>query len=117
MQLKSAPASLASPAPCDPRQLDLAIGGQAVIEGVMMRSPTAVATAVRNAAGRIVVRKRPFRSIVRRVPALGVPVLRGGVHLIESLGIGLARSRSPRTRRPTTDRSRRRDRASRARPC
>jgi uncharacterized protein YqhQ len=86
MQLKSAPAS---PAPCAPRQLDLAIGGQAVIEGVMMRSPTAVATAVRNAAGRIVVRKRPFRSIVRRVPALGVPVLRGGVHLVESLAIGL----------------------------
>ena len=73
----------------DPRQLDLAVGGQAVIEGVMMRSPTAMATAVRRPDGSIIVRKRPFRSVVKRVPVLGLPVLRGGVHLIESLALGL----------------------------
>ncbi len=81
------PAAL--PQPPDPGQLDLAVGGQAVIEGVMMRSPTAVATAVRTPSGRIIVRKQPFRSVVRRFPPLGLPVLRGGVHLIESLAIGM----------------------------
>ncbi|MBC8423936.1 DUF1385 domain-containing protein [bacterium] len=74
----------------DPGQLDLAVGGQAVIEGVMMRSPTAIATAVRTPGGRIVVRKKPFRSVMRKLPWLNVPLLRGGIHLLESLGIGIA---------------------------
>ena len=71
------------------RKLDLAVGGQAVIEGVMMRSPTAIATAVRNPEGRIVIRKKPFRSIVGRHKWLNIPVLRGGVHLIETMGLGI----------------------------
>ncbi len=74
----------------DPLKLDLAVGGQAVIEGVMMRSPTAIATAVRTPGGRIVVRKKPFRSVMKRLPWLNVPLLRGGIHLLESLGIGIA---------------------------
>jgi len=78
-----------APSACDPRELDLAVGGQAVIEGVMMRSPTAIATAVRTPDGRIVVRKQPFRSVMRRWRFLNVPVLRGGIHLIESLGLGI----------------------------
>jgi len=69
--------------------MDLAVGGQAVIEGVMMRSPTAIATAVRTPDGRIVVRKQPFRSVFRRWRFLNVPVLRGGIHLIESMGLGI----------------------------
>ncbi len=72
-----------------PRDLDLAVGGQAVIEGVMMRSPTAIATAVRTPEGRIVVQKKPFRSFLARLHLTRVPVLRGGLHLIESLGIGI----------------------------
>lgn len=71
------------------RQLDLAVGGQAVIEGVMMRSPTSIATAVRNPEGRIIIRKKPFRSIVTRFKWLNVPVFRGGVHLIETMGLGI----------------------------
>jgi uncharacterized protein YqhQ len=71
------------------RKLDLAVGGQAVIEGVMMRSPTAIATAVRNPEGRIVIRKKPFRSVVARHRWLNIPVLRGGVHLIETMGLGI----------------------------
>jgi len=71
------------------RQLDLAVGGQAVIEGVMMRSPGAIATAVRNPEGRIVIRKKPFRSIVARHRWLNLPVFRGGVHLIETMGLGI----------------------------
>jgi uncharacterized protein YqhQ len=69
--------------------MDLAVGGQAVIEGVMMRSPTAIATAVRTPDGRIVVRKQPFRSVFRRWRFLNVPILRGGIHLIESMGLGI----------------------------
>ena len=73
----------------DPAELDLAVGGQAVIEGVMMRSPTAIATAVRTPDGSIVIRKKPFRSVVRRFPFLNIPILRGGVHLIETIGLGI----------------------------
>lgn len=71
------------------RKLDLAVGGQAVIEGVMMRSPKAIATAVRNPEGRIVIRKKPFHSIVARYKWLNIPVFRGGVHLIETMGLGI----------------------------
>ncbi len=77
------------PGVAEARKLDLAVGGQAVIEGVMMRSPTAIATAVRNPEGRIVIRKKPFRSIVARHKWLNVPVFRGGVHLIETMGLGI----------------------------
>ncbi len=79
----------APPCPLDPAELDLAVGGQAVIEGVMMRSPTAVATAVRIPDGRIVVRKKPFKSVMRRLKFLNIPILRGGIHLIESLSLGI----------------------------
>ncbi len=73
----------------DPKELDLAVGGQAVIEGVMMRSPNAIATAVRTPDGRIVVRKKPFRSVFKKLKFLNIPVVRGGIHLIESMGVGI----------------------------
>ena len=73
----------------DPGELDLAVGGQAVIEGVMMRSPTALATAVRTPDGRIVIRKKPFKSIIRRLRFLNIPIVRGGIHLIETMGLGI----------------------------
>jgi uncharacterized protein YqhQ len=65
------------------------IGGQAVIEGVMMRSPTQYATAVRTPQGRIVIQKTPFKSLVRRFRILNVPILRGAFALIETLYIGV----------------------------
>jgi uncharacterized protein YqhQ len=64
------------------------VGGQAVIEGVMMRSPESVAVAVRKPDGRIRVRCRPHVSWTRRTPWLGWPFIRGGVILIESLVLG-----------------------------
>ncbi|MFN2371361.1 MAG: DUF1385 domain-containing protein [Candidatus Krumholzibacteriia bacterium] len=73
----------------DARQMDLAVGGQALIEGVMMRSPGYLAMAVRTPDKRIVIRKKSFRSIVRKLPFLNIPVLRGGVHLIETMGLGI----------------------------
>jgi uncharacterized protein YqhQ len=65
------------------------IGGQAVIEGVMMRSPRMVATAVRMPDGTIQVKTQEFVSISRRVPLLGLPILRGAVVLVESLRVGI----------------------------
>jgi uncharacterized protein YqhQ len=65
------------------------IGGQAVIEGVMMRSPSAVATAVRKESGEILVTSRPFRGITSRFKWLDVPIVRGGVNLIETLALGM----------------------------
>jgi len=71
------------------RKMDLAVGGQALIEGVMMRSPRYMAMAVRSPEGRIVIRKKPFRSVMRKLRFLNVPVLRGGIHLIESMALGI----------------------------
>ncbi|RKZ12826.1 DUF1385 domain-containing protein [bacterium] len=71
------------------RQMDLAVGGQALIEGVMMRSPQYMAMAVRTPDHRIVVRKKTFNSIVRKFKFLNIPVMRGGIHLIESMALGI----------------------------
>lgn len=68
--------------------LPLNIGGQAVIDGVMMRAPGCVATAVRVAPDRILVLRKEFHSLTKRVAVLGWPILRGGVSLVESLIIG-----------------------------
>ncbi|HXL15668.1 MAG TPA: DUF1385 domain-containing protein [Methylomirabilota bacterium] len=65
------------------------IGGQAVIEGVMMRSPGKVATAVRLPDGTIQVKTQEFVSISRRASFFGLPIVRGAVVLIESLRIGI----------------------------
>ncbi len=65
------------------------IGGQAVIEGVMMRSPTHYATAVRTPQGRIVIHKVRFKSLVRRFKPLNIPVIRGAITLIETMYIGV----------------------------
>ncbi|HET6889932.1 MAG TPA: DUF1385 domain-containing protein [Pyrinomonadaceae bacterium] len=68
---------------------DLIVGGQAVIEGVMMRTPNAYAVAVRKADGSIV-------NIAARLPKwsdkyaiLKLPVLRGAAVLVQSMGLGI----------------------------
>lgn len=65
------------------------IGGQAVIEGVMMRGPVHIATAVREPSGSINVKKEKLSSITERYPILKKPMLRGVVALAESLIHGL----------------------------
>ena len=67
----------------------LPVGGQAVIEGVMMRSPTKMAVAVRQPDGSLAFLDRPFESITRRVKVLGLPVIRGAVSLFETLALGI----------------------------
>lgn len=65
------------------------VGGQAVIEGVMMRGKTHVAVAVRQPDGEISVDVRPANSISDRYPILKKPFLRGVVSLVESLVMGM----------------------------
>lgn len=67
----------------------LTVGGQAVIEGVMMRGPKLVATAVREPSGEIKVKVDPVSSINDKYPILKKPMLRGVVALGESLVLGL----------------------------
>ena len=67
----------------------LSVGGQAVIEGVMMRGPGKIAVAVRKPDGEIAVDLKPAGSISDRYPILKKPFLRGVVSLVESLGYGM----------------------------
>jgi uncharacterized protein YqhQ len=64
------------------------IGGQAVLEGVMMRGPTAWSVAVRKPNGEIAEVNRPIASALARHRWLRLPIVRGVVALGESLAIG-----------------------------
>jgi uncharacterized protein YqhQ len=68
---------------------DIEVGGQAVIEGVMMRSPQRVVTAVRRKNGLIVVKNEPYVALAKRYRPLKLPVLRGVISFFEMLVIGL----------------------------
>jgi len=68
---------------------DLIVGGQAVIEGVMMRTPNAYAIAVRKADGTIVNTSARLPKWSDKVPLLKLPVLRGGAVLVQSMGLGI----------------------------
>jgi len=57
----------------------LPVGGQAVIEGVMMRSPSCIAVAVRRGDGSLGILERSFESVTRRHRWLALPVVRGAV--------------------------------------
>ena len=65
------------------------VGGQAVIEGVMMRSARGIATAVRRANGDIVVQKIDHIAITEHSPLLALPIIRGAVGLIDMMYLGI----------------------------
>jgi len=67
----------------------MSVGGQAILEGVMMRSPHSLAVAVRRPSGEIVVREDRWVSIWERARFLRKPLLRGAVVLFESLHNGM----------------------------
>jgi uncharacterized protein YqhQ len=71
------------------RNVDMLIGGQAVLEGVMMRSLTGYSVAVRQPNGEVKVKKDKLVSITAKYPFLKFPVLRGSVVLIQSLILGM----------------------------
>jgi uncharacterized protein YqhQ len=65
------------------------IGGQAIIEGVMMRSPHFIAIAVRKPDQKIVIRNLKYKSITQRIPLLKKPMLRGIVTIVEAMLQGI----------------------------
>jgi uncharacterized protein YqhQ len=71
------------------KNVDMLIGGQAVIEGVMMRSLTGYTVAVRQPDGGVSLKKDKLTSITAKYPFLKAPVLRGSVVLIQSLILGM----------------------------
>jgi uncharacterized protein YqhQ len=64
------------------------IGGQAVIEGVMMRAPGCLSVAVRKPDGSIAIDEGPMTSRVARSKTLKWPFVRGVATLVESLSLG-----------------------------
>jgi uncharacterized protein YqhQ len=68
---------------------ELLVGGQALIEGVMMRSPGAYGVAVRRADGSMAFQRGKVDSLARRYPFLKLPVLRGVAVLFQSLALGI----------------------------
>src|SRR6266513_2377564 len=89
----SQPALSATTAPEDEQPLravrDAPVGGQAVLEGVMMRGVSTWAVAVRKPDGEIAVTSEPFVSVLKRHRVYRLPLIRGVVALVESLKIGL----------------------------
>ncbi len=71
-------------------QSSILVGGQAVMEGVMMRVPGAYATAVRDPNGNIQTDRHDFISLSDKYPIFKKPLLRGILGLFESLKIGFA---------------------------
>ncbi|WP_026882090.1 DUF1385 domain-containing protein [Clostridium akagii] len=65
------------------------VGGQAVIEGVMMRGIKGIATAVRKSDGSIVVDLKETVPFTKRNKFLGLPIIRGFVSLVESMVVGI----------------------------
>jgi uncharacterized protein YqhQ len=68
---------------------DILVGGQAVMEGVMMRTPFAYAVAVRRANGSIEVKREGVRRLSDIWQPLSWPVIRGFAVLLQSLVLGL----------------------------
>jgi uncharacterized protein YqhQ len=68
----------------------LAVGGQAVMEGVMMRSKNSLAVACRVPTGGIIIKEQRWKAIGNNFKLLKKPFLRGGVVLVEALLNGLS---------------------------
>jgi uncharacterized protein YqhQ len=78
-----------SNSPSSPSEAELLVGGQALIEGVMMRSPGAFGVAVRRPDGSIAFQRGKVASLAKRYPILKLPILRGIAVLFQSLAIGI----------------------------
>ena len=74
---------------CDLKQHYSGIGGQAVLEGVMMKNGERYAVAVRKEDGSIVLREDTYKGILAGTPVRKIPVARGFFALIDSLTLGL----------------------------
>src|SRR4030042_3927581 len=70
-------------------EFPLAVGGQAVLEGVMMRSPHAMAVAVRRPDGTVLLKDEAYASLAERYPLFKRPLLRGPLILMEAMVTGI----------------------------
>lgn len=64
------------------------VGGQALVEGVMMQGPKGMATAVRKPDGEILVEYHEIKHVRDKFKFLGLPIIRGVVNFIESMIMG-----------------------------
>ena len=69
---------------------NILVGGQAVIEGVMMRVPGAFSTAVRDPNGEIIIKREKFSSIIESSKFWSIPIFRGMASLYEAMKMGMA---------------------------
>lgn len=65
------------------------IGGEALIEGVMMRGPDDIAIAIRKSDGEIIIDKKPLKTLAKRHSFFKLPIVRGAVGMFESMVIGM----------------------------
>jgi uncharacterized protein YqhQ len=65
------------------------VGGQAIMEGVLMRSPNFWGMAVRTPSGDVDLRAERFRSVTRRSKLFRLPIVRGALSLGETLWLGM----------------------------
>ena len=65
------------------------IGGQAVLDGVMMKAPGYIAVAVRKPDGDIVIKRDPYVSPVKKHKWMGLPLIRGAVNMVMMMRLGM----------------------------
>lgn len=70
-------------------KIDFAVGGQALIEGVMMRSPNHITIAVRKQDGSILTKNDKFQGLTQRYKKLNIPFVRGVINLFEMMIVGM----------------------------
>jgi len=73
----------------DPACFRTMIGGQAIIEGILMRGPQKQATVVRKSDGALEIKEEDLKLIKDRHPILGIPLIRGSVNFIDSMVKGV----------------------------
>ena len=65
------------------------IGGQAVLEGVMMKAPEHIAIAVRKPDGSIVLKREAYESPSKKHKWMGLPMIRGAVNMVLMMSLGM----------------------------
>lgn len=65
------------------------IGGQAVLDGVMMKAPDAIAVAVRRANGDVIVKREKYESPAKKHKWMSLPFIRGSVNMVQMLSLGM----------------------------
>ncbi|MBR6525403.1 MAG: DUF1385 domain-containing protein [Clostridia bacterium] len=65
------------------------IGGQAVLEGVMMKAPEHIAVAVRRENGDVIVKREKYESPAKEHKWMALPFIRGSVNMVQMLSMGM----------------------------